>query len=189
MDGRVIYLMGPSGSGKDSLIAAARLALLARGCQIVQRVITRSAESAGEDAKGVSPDQFERLERAGELALAWRANGLSYGIPVAIDQWLRDGRDVLVNGSRANLRHALERYPTLLPILLTVRDDVLRERLIKRGRETLEQIDARIARNTLFRDRRSSDATVHVIDNSGELSHAVQKLLALIQLTGATDRT
>jgi len=189
MDGRVIYLMGPSGSGKDSLIAAARLQLAARGCEVVQRVITRSAESVGEDAKGVSPDHFERLERSGEFALAWQANGLSYGIPVAIDQWLQSGRDVLVNGSRANLRQALERYPALLPILLTVRDDVLRERLTERGRENLEQIDARIARNALFKDRRSSDATVYVIDNSGELSQAVQDLLALIQLTGATDRT
>ena len=45
MTGRLIYLMGPSGSGKDSLLQAAREPL--RGCRIVRRVITRSAEAVG----------------------------------------------------------------------------------------------------------------------------------------------
>lgn len=189
MGGRLIYLMGPSGSGKDSLIEAARLPLRAMNCEIVRRVITRSAESVGEDARGVSPEEFERLERAGDFALAWRANGLSYGIPVQIDQWLEDGRDVLVNGSRANLRHAVERYPTLKAVLLTVKDEVLRKRLLVRGRETLEQIEERIARNALFRDRRSSDVAVHVIDNSGAIVDAVNNLLGLVLLSAAPDQT
>ncbi len=188
MDGRLIYLMGPSGSGKDSLIAAARLPLQAMNCQIVRRVITRSAESVGEDARGVSPEEFVRLQRAGDFALAWQANGLSYGIPVQIDQWLKEGRDVLVNGSRANLRQAIERYPTLVPILLTVKDEVLRERLLGRGRETGEQIDDRIARNALFKERRSTDTSVHVIDNSGALVDAVNHLLELIRLSAAPDQ-
>ena len=104
-------------------------------------------------------------------------------------EWLRAGRDVLVNGSRANLRQAMEWYPTLLPVLLTVKDEVLRERLLSRGRETLEQIDARLARNALFKDRRSSDAPVHLIDNSGDLAVAVHQLLELIRLNATPDQT
>ena len=50
MRGRLIYLMGPSGSGKDSLLEAARERLAARDCVIARRVITRSAEAVGEDA-------------------------------------------------------------------------------------------------------------------------------------------
>lgn len=189
MDGRLIYLMGPSGSGKDSLIEAAREPLRARHCEIMRRVITRSAESVGEDAIGVTSEEFERRQRAGEFSLAWQANGLAYGIPGEMDEWLRAGRDVLVNGSRANLRQAMERYPTLLPVLLTVKDEVLRERLLRRGRETLEQIDARLARNALFKDRRSSDAPVHLIDNSGDLAAAVHQLLELIRLNATPDQT
>jgi ribose 1,5-bisphosphokinase len=189
MDGRLIYLMGPSGSGKDSLIEAAHERLRAMNCEIIRRVITRSAESVGEDAIGVTPEEFDKRQRAGDFALAWHANGLAYGIPVEIDEWLNAGRHVLMNGSRANLRQAQERYPTLLPVLLTVKDDVLRERLLRRGRQTPEQIDARLARNALFKDRRSSDLPVHLIDNSGALTDAVNQLLALIRLNAVPDRT
>jgi ribose 1,5-bisphosphokinase len=96
---------------------------------------------------------------------------------------------VLVNGSRANLRQALDRYPALVPVLLTVNDRVLRERLLRRGRETLEQIEARLARNALFKDRRSSDGAVHMIDNSGDLVDAVYQLLDVIRLSEAPGQT
>jgi ribose 1,5-bisphosphokinase len=65
---------------------------------------------------------------------------------------------------------------------------VLRERLLKRGRETLEQIDARLDRNVLFKDRRSSDEPVNVIDNFGELAEAVSDLLRLIRLSVKPDQ-
>jgi ribose 1,5-bisphosphokinase len=105
-----------------------------------------------------------------------------------MDEWLQAGRHVLVNGSRANLRQAVEKYPTLVPILLTVNDEVLRKRLLSRGRETPEQIDARLARNALFKDRRSSDSTVHQIDNSADLAEAVSALLEVIRLNAEPDR-
>ena len=101
MQGRLIYLMGPSGSGKDSLLHAARAPLEAHGCRFARRVITRSAESVGEDALGVTPDEFERLQGEGAFALSWHANGLAYGIPREIDDWLSAGQDVLINGSKS----------------------------------------------------------------------------------------
>ncbi|MCF4994448.1 phosphonate metabolism protein/1,5-bisphosphokinase (PRPP-forming) PhnN [Pseudomonas syringae] len=186
MGGRLIYLMGPSGSGKDSLIDAARKPLLSLNCEVARRVITRSAESVGEDAHGVSMAQFERLRLAGEFALCWQANGLSYGIPVQMDQWLKEGRHVLVNGSRAYLPQALARYPTLLPIMLTVDDKVLRQRLLKRGREAVADIDARLARNTLFE---SSDASIMQLDNSGNLADTVAHLLDWMKVNVEPDRT
>ena len=143
MDGKLFYLMGPSGSGKDSLIDASREPLRALKCEVMRRVITRSAESVGEDAIGVTPEEFERQQQAHAFSLAWQANGLSYGIPNEMDEWLKAGRHVLVNGSRANLRQALELYPTLVPILLTVKDDVLKDRLLRRGRETPGHVSAR----------------------------------------------
>ncbi|KOY03356.1 phosphonate metabolism protein/1,5-bisphosphokinase (PRPP-forming) PhnN [Pseudomonas nunensis] len=189
MDGRLIYLMGPSGSGKDSLIQAAREPLQALGCEVVRRVITRSAESVGEDAVGVSPAEFERRREEGGFSLSWRANGLAYGIPVEIDQWLRNGRHVLVNGSRGHLPVALERYPELVPVLLTVKDEVLRERLLRRGRENLEEIDARIQRNRLFVAADSiGHARIHRLDNSGELVVTVNNLLNLLKLSVKPDQ-
>lgn len=180
MGGRLIYLMGPSGSGKDSLLNAVRERLAADGCRIARRVITRSAEAVGEDAVAVSLAEFERDEAAGAFALSWRANGLAYGIPRQIDDWLAAGEDVLVNGSRAYLSEARQRYPALLAVLLRVDMAVLRERLLARGREAPAQIEQRLARNALFDEAVADLDGMHVLDNSSHLQRTVDNLLALI---------
>lgn len=202
MTGRLIYLMGPSGSGKDSLLDAARERLAARGCVIARRVITRSAEAVGEEAVGVSPAEFDQLEADGAFALSWRANGLAYGIPRQIDDWLAAGQDVLVNGSRGYLPQARERYPELLAILLQVDEAALRQRLQARGRESAEQIEARLARSRELqplpcpsgddcRDaggRATQDAQAErgeaesqwLLNNSGPLDQTVSQLLLLL---------
>lgn len=177
MKGRLIYLIGPSGSGKDSVLDAARAALAERGVRVARRVITRSAEAVGESAEAVSRDEFDRLERRGAFAMSWRANDLAYGIPVQIDHWLAAGDNVLVNGSRGYLAQARQRYPGMLVVLLSVRPEVLRQRLLKRNRETLEQIEARLARNARFED---SLDELFLLDNSEALQDSVQKLLRLI---------
>ncbi|ATH82884.1 phosphonate metabolism protein/1,5-bisphosphokinase (PRPP-forming) PhnN [Pseudomonas sp. KHPS1] len=196
MQGRLIYLMGPSGSGKDSLLQAARAPLEAYGCRFARRVITRSAESVGEDALGVTPAEFERLEGEGAFALSWRANGLAYGIPREIDDWLSAGQDVLINGSRGHLEVARQRYPQLLAILLQVDEAVLRQRLLARGRETPEQIEQRLARSRELQagvassplplagegpGERAGQADTVILDNSGPLQQTVSRLLHLLE--------
>jgi ribose 1,5-bisphosphokinase len=195
MQGRLIYLMGPSGSGKDSLLHAARAPLEAHGCRFARRVITRSAESVGEDALGVTPAEFERLEGEGAFALSWHANGLAYGIPREIDDWLSAGHDVLINGSRGHLEAARQRYPQLLAILLQVDEAVLRQRLLARGRETPEQIEQRLARSRELQvgtassplplagegtGERAGQADTITLDNSGPLQQTVTRLLQLL---------
>ena len=178
MAGRLIYLIGPSGSGKDSLLDAARAPMAERGCRIVRRVITRSAEAKGEAAQTVSVEQFLTLQAQGAFALSWFANDLHYGIPVEIDAWLADGHDVLINGSRGHLSQARERYPDLLAVLLTVDQAVLRERLLARGRESVDDIDARLARNAQFASElMAGDARLFLLDNSGPLTGTVARLI------------
>ena len=176
--GRLIYLMGPSGAGKDSLIEAARPVLHRQGVIIARRVITRAAEAKGEDAHGVTWQQFELLCDQKAFALHWQANGLSYGIPAQIDVWLEEGQHVLVNGSRAHLVDARRRYPSLLPILLTVDAGVLRARLLGRARESLDDIERRLERARALAC--VEDRSVRVLDNSGELLDTVSRLLILL---------
>ena len=78
---RLIYMMGPSGAGKDSVLACwiDRLGPGA-GVQVAQRVITRPAQPTGEQHEPVKPDAWEALRREGQLALHWQANGLGYGV-------------------------------------------------------------------------------------------------------------
>ncbi|TDV72462.1 phosphonate metabolism protein/1,5-bisphosphokinase (PRPP-forming) PhnN [Pseudomonas sp. LP_7_YM] len=181
MAGRLIYLIGPSGSGKDSLLDAAREPMALRGCRIVRRVITRSAEAKGEAAQAVSVEDFDLMQAQGKFALSWFANGLHYGIPKEIDLWLSEEHDVLINGSRGHLSQARARYPDLLVVLLNVDQAVLRERLLTRGRESVEEIKARLSRNAQFSDDLLADnPTIILLDNSGALEQTVASLLQRI---------
>jgi len=182
--GRLIYLIGASGAGKDSVIEAAREGLEARGIEVVRRVITRSAEAKGEQAVGVTREAFEHMLGQGEFALSWGANGLMYGIPAGIENSLAEGRWVLVNGSRGYLPHALGKFPDLLAVLVTVDTEVLRQRLVSRGRETPTQIESRLSRNERLHhtaaDWQGEAPSLHTIDNSGALADAAAALLAVI---------
>lgn len=177
MPGRLIYLMGPSGAGKDSLIGAAREILSARGCRIARRVITRSSTRGEEGAQCVSATRFAQLERAGAFAMSWRAHGMAYGIPTQIDDWLAAGWYVLVNGSRSYWPEALRRYPRAQGVLLSVDREELRRRLLARGRETPAEIEVRLARNDLFPDGLGHVAS---LDNSGSLARTLEHLCQLI---------
>ena len=184
--GRLIFLIGPSGSGKDSLIDASREQLAAAGVEIARRVITRSAEAKGEAAHGVTTEQFATLLARGAFAMHWQANGLDYGIPLQVDQWLQAGRAVLVNGSRAYLAQARRRYPDLLAVLVEVRPEVLRQRLLARGRETAEEVEQRLARNAGLQT--TTDPSVRVLDNSAGLEVAVAGLFTLLREEGVLPR-
>lgn len=184
--GRLVFLLGPSGSGKDSLIEAARGQLMANGVRIAKRVITRSAEARGEDAHGVSPERFEEMRAAGAFAMHWQANGLAYGIPAQVDDWLAAGYPVLVNGSRGYLAEARRRYPGLLAIRLEVAPQVLRQRLLARGRESALEIERRLARSA--RLQADDDPATHVLDNSASLDTTVTVLLDLLAREDVIDR-
>jgi len=188
MSGRLIYLMGPSGAGKDSVIDAARGALLRIDVEVARRTITRSAEAVGEHALGVSPATFAHKHEAGEFAMNWQANGLQYGIGSDINARLAAGHHVLVNGSRAWLPQALQRYPQLLPILMTVDSTVLRQRLLERGRESRDEIEQRLARNERLQadpgQWEEGGTPIEALDNSADLASAVQRLLALLARYG-----
>lgn len=182
MAGRLIYLIGPSGAGKDSLLNAARDQLAAIGCRVARRVITRSAEAIGEDAISVSQTAFDEQKWVGAFAMFWRANGLSYGIARQINEWLAAGDDVLVNGSRAYLTEARKRYPDMLAVLLTVDADVLRDRLLARGRESLPEVEQRLARNAQFTaELCAEDPNLVTLDNSRNFERAVASLIGLVE--------
>jgi ribose 1,5-bisphosphokinase len=129
----------------------------------------------------VTPVEFEAMRESGAFALYWRANGLGYGIPCEINEWMANGEHVIVNGSREYLPKARELYPDLCVILLSVSSGVLSRRLLARGRESLGEIEARMARNSTFRDSVSGPERTLYLDNSGTLSDSVETFLALVE--------
>ncbi|MBK8160971.1 MAG: phosphonate metabolism protein/1,5-bisphosphokinase (PRPP-forming) PhnN [Rhodospirillaceae bacterium] len=188
--GRLIYVMGASGSGKDSLINYVRERLAERrdDCIVIaQRYITRPPETKGERHLALSPACFAARQLAGDFAMSWSANGLEYGIGREIDDSLRSGRHVIVNGSRAHFPEAVGRYPTALPILIVVDPILLQARLLARGRESADEIAARIARAGHLTVQHP---TLQVIQNDGPISGASEAFLDVIRrLPGINERS
>lgn len=176
MPGRVYAVVGPSGAGKDTLIAAARAAR--RDLHVVRRVITRPEETGGEPYEGVSEAEFAARAGQGGLALTWQAHGLRYGIPASAVAAIAEGRDVIFNGSRAMLAEAWEVFPNLTVILVTAPTGVLAERLARRGRETPVEIAARLARQLY---EVPPGIPVRVVENGGSLEAAAAAFLAALQ--------
>lgn len=175
----LFYVMGPSGSGKDSLLRALRERLRQDDpIVIAHRYITREAD-ANEASVALSPDEFRRRRALGCLALDWHSHGLHYGIGIEIEQWLARGLKVIVNGSREYLPQAVARYPKLCAVHVRVKTEVLAARLRQRGRESEEAIARRLARAAQAFTVPAGCRLVE-IDNSGALDGAANALAQLV---------
>jgi phosphonate metabolism protein PhnN/1,5-bisphosphokinase (PRPP-forming) len=179
MRGRIFAVVGPSGVGKDTLLAGV---CGMDGPHWVRRVITRPAAMGGEPYEGVTDDAFTKREAAGDFALVWRAHGLAYGVPWA-ELALRDtGRDVVFNGSRGALTQALGRFPDLIVIHITAPEDSLKARLHQRGREGAADIVARLARDV---DPFPTGLRVIEVVNDATPEQGIARLRAALQPTSA----
>lgn len=145
---KLFYVIGSSGAGKDSIMNYAK-ENLDPNIQILfaHRYITRPANDPTENHISLSENEFLKRKGGGILALNWYSHGFHYGIGIEIDYWIKQGFNVVINGSREYLPEAINRYPELLPLMIEVSPEILRERLNKRGRESPEEIERRISRN------------------------------------------
>ncbi len=179
MTGRLVLVVGPSGAGKDSVMKGARARL--QGDESVvfpRRMITRPCEPEGEDHDSTDPASFSVMQAAGAFALAWSAHGLCYGIPASIDRDIRAGRTVVVNVSRGVIDQARRLYPGLLVVCISAERDLLRRRLLDRGREETDAVEARVERASAFAIH---GPDVSNIDNGGPLANSVERFLTLLQ--------
>lgn len=176
--GRVVAVVGPSGVGKDTLLAG----LEASGqAHRVRRVITRAPWPGDEPFEGISEAEFERRLSEGKFALHWRAHGLDYGLPWSEFAALQDARDVVFNGSRAILAEAARIFPGLRVILIEAPPELLAARLAARGREAGAALAAR-----LERDIGALPAGLPVIRvlNDGTPQEGISRLIAALQPDG-----
>lgn len=166
-EGTLYYVIGASGSGKDSLIDYARTHL--SGNQTIvfaHRYITRPADAPGENHVALTREEFSLRQRQNLFSMSWESHNQLYGIGIEVDTWLKRGLDAVVNGSRAYLDAAETKYPGLIPVLITASEDALRKRLIGRKRETQEQIAERLNRAKLIPDIEHPDLITIKNDSS-----------------------
>jgi guanylate kinase len=145
-------LSAPSGAGKTTLVDALR-----ETSEFVYSVScttrpARAGEFDGEDYRFLSDEEFNARVRAGEFLEHAVVHGHQYGTllkPIAEN--LNNGLDVLIDidtQGAANIRNSKDEFirQSLADIFLMPPDVAeLRRRLTKRGTETAEQIETRLA--------------------------------------------
>lgn len=180
MHRNAFYIMGPSGSGKDSVIEGI--------CQHFTdqvsrppRYITRILNTAdAEQHNVISPEIFNELLVKDCFSLSWQANGYHYAYD---KQWINDvteNKIVLLNGSREYWPEAKDKFTELLiPIALTLDTEVQRSRLEGRARESQAEIEARIMRNEALTSDMQID-NIFQLNANQPLSDVVDDFVQLI---------
>ena len=175
--GVLILVVGPSGAGKDALLAAAREAYAGEArFRFVRRAITRPAEAGGEPHEAVTEAVFATRG----FALSWRAHGLAYGIPADIAADLAAGRVVVANVSRTVIAEAARRFPVRV-IAVTAPPDVLAARLAARGREDAAGTARRLVRAVGL----PAEVPIETMANDATLAEGVTRFLAALSRAAA----
>ena len=174
--GLFLAIVGPSGSGKDTIIEA--LCKQLPNIKRVKRYITREQQKAGgEDSYNIDFDTFGKLERDGGFAFSWSAHHLKYGLPITIFDEINVGKSLIANISRSILDQLSDKFEYYEIILITASDKILAERLEKRGRESKAQIEERLARSSFTIPNGISPL---IIRNETTVEDAVSKIIASI---------
>lgn len=174
--GRFVLVVGPSGAGKDTVIAGAKAAC-GHDPAIVfpRRVVTRPA-SGHEDHDSLEDAAFDGAVRSGLFAFWWQAHGLKYGVPRTAEDDVRFGRTIVCNVSRGIVADLRGLYARVDAVLVTAPADVLAARLAGRSRETDGTLAQRLGRNDAYMEFRAD----YVIENTGAADVAVRMLVDVI---------
>jgi len=178
MAGALVYVMGPSGAGKDSVLDRAR-AMLSIDLPIVfaHRYITRPADVGGDNHVALSQREFALRRAHGLFAFHWQAHGNDYGIGQEIHAWRRTGLAVVVSGSREHFRQMEDIDEDTVPVLITAPAERLQERLQRRGREDADATAERLQRAAA---QDLDVAGMITIVNDGALDEAAETFVRLL---------
>lgn len=148
---------------------------------VAHRYITRPVREGDENHIELSEFDFNRRKQGGLFLFDWNSHDYHYAVGREVKKWVKEGQNVIVNGSRQYLATAREIYPRLVPIWMTVSEDILRQRLHQRGRENDEQIEQRIQRNRELEALKPKDGAF--INNDQSIEDTVGQIISLIEMS------
>jgi guanylate kinase len=147
--GILIVVSGFSGAGKGTVMKA----LLNKYEQYALSIsaTTRDPRPGEEEGKAYffkTREAFEQMIADGELIEYANYVGNYYGTPKAyVEEQLSLGKDVILEIEIQGARKIRQQFPDAVLLFVTTKNaDILKERLVGRGTETLEVIEQRLLR-------------------------------------------
>jgi guanylate kinase len=179
--GQVFVITGPSGVGKGTLIRALldRLPDLELSVSATTRQ-PRPGERDGEAYHFLTPAQFDERARAGDFLEHATYSGNRYGtLRSELERRVSAGTPVVLEIEVQGARQVRSSMPDAVAVFIAPPSrDALRARLVGRGTDTAEQVEARLRTADQELDARSEFA--HVVVND-RLETAVDELAGIVQ--------
>jgi guanylate kinase len=181
-----VVITGPSGVGKGTLIRSLRERM--PELQLSVSATTRrprTGETQGVDYHFFAPEEFERHVRDGDFVEHADYAGARYGtLRSELETRSAAGAPVVLEIELQGARQVRDTMPSAVQVFIAPPSlDALRARLVGRGTDVPEQIEARL--RTAEREVAAKDEFAHVVVND-RLEDAVDELAAIVREALAT---
>jgi guanylate kinase len=178
---RVFVITGPSGVGKGTLIRSLRERMPELELSVSATTRRpRPGERDGVDYHFLSDADFQRRVDAGEFVEHATYSGRRYGtLRSELERRVRDGHPVVLEIEVQGARQVRNELPDAVQVFIAPPSrDALRARLVGRGTDDPEQIDARL--RTADAELEAQHEFGHVVVND-RLEDAVDELTGIVR--------
>ena len=173
-NGKAFIVLGPSGSGKNTLINGACKNI--DNLKAIKRYITRTKIDINEDYNPIDEKIFTQMKSENLFCTTWNANNCNYGIHKdAIDD-LKDGKNIIFAGSREYINNILYDISSSIVIHINATSNLLSQRIIDRKRENEFEINSRIKRENY-----NLPTSTKFVENNSSIDQGIMNLTALIK--------
>ncbi len=185
--GRLYLISGPSGSGKDTVLAKVfkKYPEIRFSISSITRAM-REGEVEGEKYHFISREEFEDMIANDRLLEYNEYVGNYYGTPRGpVEQAINEGREMIIEIDVNGAKQIKAKMPDAVSIfILPPSLKTLKNRLVGRGTETAEQVESRLA-NAAGEIACAINYDYIVVND--DLSEAVDEIITIIK--GDKNRT